>query len=107
MKCIGGYTMEMIFDFHPEDSSNFKKDCKFFMQHYIFMAEKGSFEEIPFGHCSIKNKQKCKDCKYYFLESKESKAEMYSNQRAILKNLEEHLKWMENFIKNFCKDEGE
>ncbi len=43
----------------------FKGNCKFFVQHYSYNAERKRLSKISFGHCRKTLRSKCKGCPYY------------------------------------------
>lgn len=97
--------MDYFVDFRPSEYTNFKKNCRYFRQHYIFLEDQKVFEKIPVGHCSLSSRLNCNGCKKCVYKDFESNAERYASQKVILKNLEEHVEWVEDIIKNFFEDD--
>jgi hypothetical protein len=96
--------MNFFIDFHPNEYQNFKKDCIFFTQHYIFSETTGNFEKIPVGHCSLSSKLNCEGCKSCMIDKGISKVDLYANQQMLLKAIEEHVQWVEAVMKDVYRN---
>lgn len=50
---------------------DFKNDCKYFKQHFIYSPKRQKFSNIDCGHClRSSNRSSCEHCKFYTPENK-------------------------------------
>ena len=91
--------MNLPFDSRGKNLEEFKKECDFFQQHYVFDKNEKFFKLVNFGSCKIRNDANCENCKYFLNSSKLNQADFWCSENKVIEELKLQIEALENIIK--------